>query len=386
MYDNYGSEIITILNKKRFVKQWIDGKYKEKPIIIYGKHGVGKTFLSEYILKDFITIKIDIESCKKIPSLEDYLKLSLYNQLFTRIGNNDNLFRGQSTFYREMLELDTILRNSDKNTLVIADELCSGSEQMSAQAILATTIESLSKRFTSNLITTHFHGCLSLSEITELDMVKFYHFKVEYEDGTLIYNRNLEDGVGPKLYGIEVSRHILGEGNFIDRCLEIRNKLQGMGDTIKDDVKKSKYNSELKVTKCEVCGKVAEYDGELHTHHISEQADADDYGNIDHISKNSKGNLVVLCKKHHEMVHHGGLSITGWKQSVTRGLYLDHVFTKNIKPTSHKKKYSEMDIKNVLSLNDKRLKPKAAKQWLETNGGFKCISEITIRKIWKGTY
>ena len=47
---------------------------------------------------------------------------------------------------------------------------------------------------------------------------------------------------------------------------------------------------------CEVCGKEAEYDGELHTHHISEQAEADQYGNIDHISKNSKGNLVVEGK------------------------------------------------------------------------------------------
>ena len=109
MYDNYGSEIITILNKKRFVKQWIDGKYKEKPIIIYGKHGVGKTFLSEYILKDFITIKIDIESCKKIPSLEDYLKLSLYKKSITMMFDTNTRIKA--------LVFDDLkyIQNNDKN-------------------------------------------------------------------------------------------------------------------------------------------------------------------------------------------------------------------------------------------------------------------------------
>ena len=41
--------------------------------------------------------------------------ISLYYKLFTRIGNNDNLFKGQSTFYCEILELEDILRNGDKN-------------------------------------------------------------------------------------------------------------------------------------------------------------------------------------------------------------------------------------------------------------------------------
>ena len=322
---------------------------------------------------------------------EDF-QISLYNKLFTRIGNNDNLFRGQSTFYREMLELDTILRNADQNTLVIADELCSGSEQLSAQAILATTIEGLSLRKTSNFITTHFHGCLDLPEIVSLDMIKFYHFRVEYQNGLLIYNRNLEEGLGPKLYGIEVSRHILGEGPFIDRCYEFRQRLQGINDNINNEVKTSKYNTEVKVEACEICGKVNTPETPLDTHHIAEQADADEYGNINYIAKNSKGNLVVLCKKHHNMVHHGGLNIIGWKQSIEKGLYLEYNFTPEInlslneKDKVKKRKYSEQQIKKVNQLKDKNYKPKMAKHLLETSGEFKCISETIIRKIWKGEY
>ena len=136
--------------------------------VITGLNGVGKSIY----IKSVALAVLMAQSGLFVAAKE--LKISLYNKLFTRIGNNDNLFRGQSTFYREMLELDTILRNADQNTLVIADELCSGSEQMSAQAILASTIECLSLRNTSNLITTHFHGCLNLPEIGSLNMVKFY--------------------------------------------------------------------------------------------------------------------------------------------------------------------------------------------------------------------
>ena len=64
--DNYGGYILSLLNKTRFVKNWCDGKYKERSIIIYGNNGLGKSMLSEYILKNFIIIKIDIESCKKL--------------------------------------------------------------------------------------------------------------------------------------------------------------------------------------------------------------------------------------------------------------------------------------------------------------------------------
>jgi hypothetical protein len=89
MNDNYGEDILTILNKKRFIKQWINGKYKEKSISIYGSDGIGKSYLSEYILKDFVVIKIDIESCKKLHCLEDYLKLSLYKKSITMMFDKD---------------------------------------------------------------------------------------------------------------------------------------------------------------------------------------------------------------------------------------------------------------------------------------------------------
>ena len=63
--------------------------------------------------------------------------------IFTRILNQDNIFKGLSTFANEMTELRNILNNSDQESLVLGDELCSGTESTSALSIFVTSLEKL---------------------------------------------------------------------------------------------------------------------------------------------------------------------------------------------------------------------------------------------------
>ena len=352
-----------------------DNKYGA---IITGLNGVGKSIYIKSVALSVIMAQAGFF----VPA--DEFKFIIYNKLFTRIGNNDNLFRGQSTFYKEMLELDNILRHADSKTLVVADELCSGSEQSSAQAILASTIITLSDRKCTNLITTHFHNCLDYPEIKEIKNALFYHFKIDYNEGDIVYDRHLIEGQGPRLYGIEVSKYIIDNQEFLDKCYEFRNS--SLNKLKPEDVKSSKYNKQVVVEKCEVCG-ITSNDCELHTHHINEQCEADKYDNIGYISKNTKGNLVVLCQNHHNMVHHGNLDIKGWKQSLNKGKYLEYSFNNNLQKKNERRKYDHSQvilIKQIKSCCNS--KTKVAKQYLQNNLNFKAISEITIRKIWNNTY
>ena len=66
-------------------------------------------------------------------------EFSVYKYLFTRINNNDNLFKGESSFAVEMNELRGILKRANKNSLVLGDELCSGTESVSALSIFAAS-------------------------------------------------------------------------------------------------------------------------------------------------------------------------------------------------------------------------------------------------------
>ncbi|MCD6190071.1 MAG: DNA mismatch repair protein, partial [Sulfurimonas sp.] len=71
--------------------------------------------------------------------------------------------------------------------------------------------------------------------------------------------------------------------------------------------KKSKYNKELYVTKCVICGAVAE-----DVHHISQRSLADKAGFIGHFHKDNKHNLIPLCKEHHNQIHDGKLRVDGF--------------------------------------------------------------------------
>ena len=90
---SHSEYVLKQLKKYKFVKEWINGKYKEKPLIIYGNSGVGKTSLAEYILKDFTNVIINVESCKNISSLKDHLDMSLYKKSITMMFTKKNVYK-----------------------------------------------------------------------------------------------------------------------------------------------------------------------------------------------------------------------------------------------------------------------------------------------------
>ena len=103
-----------------------------------------------------------------------------YNSIFTRILGNDNIFKGLSSFAVEMIELNTILKLSNKNSLILGDELCSGTETTSAICIFSSGIIKLQERMSSFIFATHFHEVCKIKEVTSLQNVVMKHMKVIY--------------------------------------------------------------------------------------------------------------------------------------------------------------------------------------------------------------
>ena len=145
-------------------------------LAIIGQSGVGKSVLIKMIATSIIMAQCGMY----VPA--SIFKFIPYNHIMSRIGNTDNILKGQSTFVKEMMELSSILKRSNQNTLVIADELCSGSEYMSAQAILASTIITLSKLKCSFLFTTHLHGIIEVLKQKNISNIDFYYLDVKYKN------------------------------------------------------------------------------------------------------------------------------------------------------------------------------------------------------------
>ena len=231
-----------------------------------------------------------------------------YQYIFTRILGNDNMFKGQSTFTVEMSELRTILLLGNKNSLVLGDELCSGTESGSATSIFVSGVQQLSEMGCSFIFATHWHEIVDYDEITELKSVHLKHMSVIYnrELDTLVYDRKLMDGPGDNMYGLEVCKSLNLPRKFLENANNIRMKYQPMAGSLLDN-KTSRYNSKHIKGMCGQCGvKMA-----TEVHHLYHQQDADvngiiktEDGKVFH--KNHAANLLSLCESCHDKMHKTG--------------------------------------------------------------------------------
>lgn len=236
------------------------------------------------------------------------MELAPYSHIFTRIASADNIYKGWSTFTVEMLELKNILHRCDNKSLVLGDELCSGTESVSALAIVSAGIEMLRKRRTSFIFATHLHDLSNMKRIQGMNDVSMQHMHIEIGDnGKIIYDRKLRPGNGSAMYGLEVCKGLGLPMDFLKMAHEVRCDIQGIPQEYQSTTK-TRYNAKVKKQECQVCRKNVASE----THHIVPQKDADASGMIGHYHKNRSFNLVNLCEDCHHEVHHGDLHIQGY--------------------------------------------------------------------------
>jgi len=272
------------------------GIENEMGILLYGTNAVGKTSLIRAI-----GVAVIIAQCGMYVPCSSFL-FKPYNAIFSRILGNDNLFKGLSTFAVEMSELRTIINLSDKNSLVLGDELCSGTETESALSIFAAGLKYLYKNESSFIFATHFHEIIHFDEIGEMNKLSLKHLEVSYdaENECLVYDRKLKEGSGPRIYGLEVCKSLYMNNDFLEEAFNIRNKYfpEARG-ILSGDV--SKYNATKVRGMCEICNKRVG----VEVHHLQQQKDADDNGFINNFHKNHKANLISICEKCHDNIHNG---------------------------------------------------------------------------------
>lgn len=273
---------------------------KKNGILIYGLNSAGKSSLMKAIGLSVILAQMGYY----VPAKS--FKYNPYMGLYARITGNDNIFKRMSSFGVEMSELNAIIRRvslDGNDTLVIGDEICRGTEQTSGIAIVTAAIKKLSQSGSSFVLASHLHQIVDQKEFKQLDNVRVKHIRVDYdsESSKLIFRRLLEDGEGPKDYGIAVAKHFIQDKEFMTEALSIKNRLLGGLESV------SKYNSKLPKIKCELCGYLPKERGkELETHHLHQQSECRKDGKMigkEHIHKNHLSNLVILCRPCHMFFH-----------------------------------------------------------------------------------
>lgn len=282
---------------------------EHRGILIFGTNAVGKTSFIRAI-----GICIIMAQCGLYVPCSEFI-YKPYTAIFSRILGNDNIFKGLSTFAVEMSELRVILKMADENSLVLGDELCSGTESESALAIFSTGLQDLHAKRSTFLFATHFHEITQYEEMKELPHMGLTHMTVHYDpsiDG-LVYDRKLKSGQGTRMYGLEVCKSLYMEDNFLERAYAFRNKYfsdqkGGLG------FKSANYNAKKIRGYCEMCH--TELAEEIH--HLAPQNMANKDGFIDGFHKNHVANLAAVCEGCHLKIHTEQLTQVT-KKKTTRG-------------------------------------------------------------------
>ena len=192
---------------------------KNRLLILTGPNMAGKsTYIRQVAL---LVLMAQIGSFIPAQSAE----IGLADRIFTRVGANDDLSRGQSTFMVEMNETANITNNATARSLIILDEIGRGTSTFDGLSIAWSVAEFLHDETKARtLFATHYH------ELTELEMtragVRNYNVAVREWNDQIIFLRKIIKGGADKSYGIQVARLAGLPASIISRAKEILSNLE----------------------------------------------------------------------------------------------------------------------------------------------------------------
>ena len=153
-------------------------------------------------------------------------RIGVVDRILTRVGAQDNLARGQSTFLVEMVETASILHHATDRSLILLDEVGRGTSTFDGLAIAWAVTEALHDRGRGAkvLFATHYHELTALAET--LPRVRNYHVAVKEWNDEIIFLHKVRPGGTDRSYGIQVARLAGLPPAVISRAREILAELE----------------------------------------------------------------------------------------------------------------------------------------------------------------
>jgi DNA mismatch repair protein MutS len=158
-------------------------------------------------------------------------RLGIADRIFTRIGAQDEIHAGQSTFMVEMIETANILHNASDRSLLILDEVGRGTSTYDGVSIAWAVVEYIHNHprlRARTLFATHYHELTHMVE--SLPGIRNYNVAVAEEGGEVVFLHHINPGGADKSYGIHVAELAGLPRSVINRAQEILAQFEGAVD------------------------------------------------------------------------------------------------------------------------------------------------------------
>ena len=193
-------------------------------IVLTGPNMAGKsTFIRQAAI-----ITLMAQTGSFVPAAE--ASMGVVDRIFTRVGLQDDLTTGQSTFMVEMVETAAILNQATPRSLVVLDEIGRGTSTYDGLAIARSVIEHLhnDRRLgCKTLFATHYHELTELANV--LPGVRNFTVAATEEDGEVVFLHRIVPGGADKSYGVHVARLAGLPPGVVSRAWEVLADLEKNG-------------------------------------------------------------------------------------------------------------------------------------------------------------
>ncbi len=190
--------------------------------IVTGPNMAGKSVY----LRQVALISLLAQTGSYVPA--DEATLGVVDRIFTRVGAEDRLASGESTFMVEMTEAASILNSATERSLVILDEVGRGTSTYDGMSLAWAMAEYLHDDVQSlTLFATHYHELTRLEEL--LPGCRNYKAAVEEVGGEIVFLHRIEEGAESSSYGVHVARLAGLPRQVTDRAGEILTRLEAEG-------------------------------------------------------------------------------------------------------------------------------------------------------------
>lgn len=156
--------------------------------------------------------------------------LSICDRIFTRVGADDDMVNGRSTFMVEMNEAANILHHASEHSLVLLDEIGRGTSTYDGLSLAYAILEHLHERKKCKTIfATHYHELTLLSQ--SLPKVHSAHVQVQEKKGSIEFLYTLSSGAANRSYGIQVAKLAGLPAAVLERAAQILSSLEQKNTT-----------------------------------------------------------------------------------------------------------------------------------------------------------
>lgn len=152
-------------------------------------------------------------------------RIGIVDRIFTRIGAQDDIAAGASTFMVEMMESAAILRHATARSLIVLDEVGRGTSTHDGLALAQAIVEEIHDRVRARtIVATHFHELAAVT--SSLPRARAFTIAVQEEGEEIVFLRRVIPGTGDRSYGVQVARLAGLQDHVVRRAEEILRGLQ----------------------------------------------------------------------------------------------------------------------------------------------------------------